>query len=118
VPLFGACEHCTDYRAQRDKAQDAHADLLVRYNNVILDLVAMKRHELGLPPTGLAQANPVSQFGPKTELAIEEMGGGYPDLKAHLTNIAVTRWMIGKAETNDLDEVDEMVATHIRLGDG
>jgi hypothetical protein len=118
MPLFGgACPHCEDYRAQRDRAQQELSVVLTEYAAAMRDAMAMKRHEMGIPPAGTSLTNPVDVLGPKTRSAIEQMSGGFSDQRAYLTNwaIAATRSAVGQGEADD--ETDTMIAHAIRQGD-
>ena len=50
--LFGSCAHCEDMRQQRDRAQSELSAVLSEHAALLRDVLAIKRHEMGLPPAG------------------------------------------------------------------
>ena len=116
--LFGGeCAQCADMRAQRDRAQQELSALLSEHAALMKDVMAIKRHELGLPPAGFEPKDPSAVLGPKTKAAIVQMAGDYTDLTTHLTN-----WAIGQvngliAMQKDPADADELIAHMIRMGD-
>lgn len=117
MPLFGACPHCEDYRQQRDRAQAELSAVLTEQAALVRDAMAMKRHELGLPPAGVSMEPPTSILGPKTKAAIETMSAGFSDQASYLTNWAITKTREALAEGEDVDSADQMIAHAIRQGD-
>lgn len=117
MPLFGACEHCADARAQRDRAQQELSVLLAEHSALVRELVAVKRHELGLPSAGMTLTDPTSVLGVRTKAAIEEMSSGYSDQRSYLTNYALVATQTALADGKSADETDYSVAQQIRMGD-
>jgi hypothetical protein len=103
MALFGDSvprEFYEDMRAQRDRAQQELSAVLAEQAALVQGVLAVKRHELGLPPAGFEPKDPLSALGKKTRAAIEEMSRGYPDQNSYLTNWALT-------EVMKVDEPDE-----------
>jgi hypothetical protein len=105
-----------DMKCDRDTWQQECSALRIEMSALMKDLVAMKRHELGLPPAGVSMADPLAKLGKKTRAAIEEMSGGMADLRSHHLNWALTEAM--KQDDDELsDEFDADLARRIYEGD-
>jgi predicted nucleic acid-binding Zn-ribbon protein len=106
-----------DMKRARDVWQQECSALRVEMSELMKDLVAVKRHELGLPPAGVSMADPMAKLGKKTKAAIEEMSRGTADQQSYLTNWALTEVMkLDEDEANDA-EVDADLARRIYEGD-
>jgi hypothetical protein len=117
MALFGDSvprEFFEDMKLQRDRLQNELSMALAEQASLIKDVMAVKRHELGLPPSGFEAKDPLSQLGKKTRAAIEEMSRGYPDQNSYLTNWALTEVM--KADDPD-EHFDAELAQRIYDGD-
>lgn len=114
--LFG-CAHCEDMRQQRDRAQAQLAMLLEEQAALLKDVLAVKRHDLGLPPAGWTATNPLDALGPKTLAAIDLQGAGFTDLRGHLTNWALVQMAEATAKHVEREAADEAIAHRIRMGD-
>jgi hypothetical protein len=102
-----------DMKAARDIWQQECAMLRQENFALMRDVIAMKRHELGLPPVGMDAKDPLAALGPKTRAMIEKRGGGYADLTSHLTNFALRR----AKELPDDDARDAVIADEIEQGE-
>jgi hypothetical protein len=88
-----------------------------RYAALVDQMVQMKRHEYSMMPAGFDpnQADPWNSIGPKTQLAVEEVSAGDPELEQHNRAQALLAWK----QYADLspEERDQKVAREIRDGD-
>lgn len=118
--VFGATvprEMYDDMKRARDMWQQECSARTAENMELMRELLAMKRHELGLPPAGVSMADPLAKLGRKTKAAIEEMSRGYPDQQSYLTNWALTEVLkLDEDEANDA-EVDADLAQRIYDGD-
>jgi type II secretory pathway predicted ATPase ExeA len=118
--VFGATvprEMYDDMKRARDIWQQECSALRIEMSELMKDVLAVKRHELGLPPAGVSMADPLAKLGRKTKAAIEEMSRGFPDQQSYLTNWALTEVMkLDEDEANDA-EVDADLAQRIYDGD-
>lgn len=119
MPLFGAapCPHCDYYRTQCDRAQAELSAVLTEYQSVVKEALAVKRHDLGMPPAGQVITDPAAVLGPLTEAAIARMSEGYPDQRSYLTNWAITETKPALVKGMNADDVDAAVAQRILDGD-
>lgn len=117
--IFGAapCPHCDYYRAQCDRAQAELSAVLTEYQSVVKEALAVKRHDLGMPPAGQVISDPTAVLGPLTQAAIEDMSQGFPDQRSYLTNYAIVQVKAGLARGASAEDVDASVAHAIREGD-
>jgi type II secretory pathway predicted ATPase ExeA len=106
-----------DMKRARDTWQQECSARTAENMELMKEILAMKRHELGLPPAGVSMADPLAKLGRKTKAAIEEMSRGFPDQQSYLTNWALTEVMkLDEDEANDA-EVDADLAQRIYDGD-
>jgi hypothetical protein len=120
MALFGdsvSREIYEDMKRARDMWQQECSARTAENMELMKEILAMKRHELGLPPAGVSMADPLAKLGRKTKAAIEEMSRGFPDQQSYLTNWALTEVMkLDEDEANDA-EVDADLAQRIYDGD-
>jgi hypothetical protein len=109
------CEHCEDMRAQRDRAQQELSALLSEQSALVKEVLAVKRHDLGMPPAGFTPSDPLATLGKKTRAAIEEMSRGFPDLVGYNTNWAINE--ARKVDDPESPEFDAELAQRIYDGD-
>lgn len=118
--VFGATvprEMYDDMKRARDMWQQECSARTAENMELMKEILAMKRHERGLPPAGVSMADPLAKLGRKTKAAIEEMSRGYPDQQSYLTNWALTEVLkLDEDEANDA-EVDADLAQRIYDGD-
>lgn len=118
--VFGATvprEMYDDMKRARDMWQQECSARTAENMELMKEILAMKRHELGLPPPGVSMADPLAKLGRKTKAAIEEMSRGFPDQQSYLTNWALTEVLkLDEDEANDA-EVDADLAQRIYDGD-
>jgi hypothetical protein len=117
--VFGATvprEIYEDMKRARDIWQQECSALRIEMSELMKDVLAVKRHELGLPPAGVSLADPMAKLGKKTRAAIEEMSRGTADQQSYLTNWALTEVLKLDDEANDA-EVDADLAQRIYDGD-
>jgi hypothetical protein len=118
MALFGDSvprEFYEDMRQQRDRLAQELSHALAEQSALIEGVLAVKRHDLGMPPAGFTAADPLSTLGKKTRAAIEEMSGGLADLRSHHLNWALTQAM--KVEDPENPEFDADLAQRIYDGD-
>lgn len=110
-------EQYEDMKRARDIWQAECAFLRTELSGLMKDVIAVKRHELGIPPAGTIPENPASILGPLTLAAIEHVADGYADVYAHQMNLAVREMRAGLAQHRGADELDAELADSIRRGD-
>lgn len=110
-------EQYDDMKRARDTWQAECAYLRAELSGLMKDMIAVKRHELGLPPSGMAVSDPTSILGPKTMSAIEMVADGFADVRAQQMNWAVVQTKHGLAHGRDADDLDAELAAQIRQGD-
>lgn len=105
-------------KGQLDVANHRADQAEARYAALVEQMLAFKRHEMAMMPAGFdpAQADPWNAVGGKTQLAVEEMGGGDPELEKYLKGQALLAWK-QYADLPDTER-DRKVAAEIRAGDG
>lgn len=97
-------------------AQSNERAALERYEALLKQTLEIKRHEHAMMPAGFdpAKLDPMSQLGPQTQAAIEEVGRD-PELRLYLRNFALREYM---TSTEDDPQVkDKTVAQRILDGD-
>lgn len=89
-----------------------------RSHAVTLEALAIKRHEMQMPPAGWAPPpDPFDVLGPKTQAAIEDFANGDRELRARLIGTATNlRAGLSLGEL-DGEDLDEEVANRIAEGD-
>lgn len=120
MALFGETvprEMYDDMKRARDIWQQECSALRVEMSALMHDVIAVKRHELGIPPAGTMPVDPLAVLGPKTKAAIDKVSEGYADLRAQQTNHAVAEMNVGLAHRRDPDELDAELAASILEGD-
>lgn len=106
-----------DMKRARDIWQQECSALRIEMSALMRDVLAVKRHDLGIPPAGALPENPASIVGPLTLSAIEQVSEGYADVYAHQMNLAVRETRAGLASKRDPEELDAALAEMIRQGD-
>jgi hypothetical protein len=101
-----------------DRFLDALERERERSHAVTLEALAIKRHEMQMPPAGWAPPpDPFDALGAKTQAAIEDFANGDRELRARLIGTA-TNLRAGLAFGDVADEdLDEEVANRIAEGD-
>ena len=123
MALFGDSvprEMYEDMRAQRDQALVDRRAIEVRYSALVSQTLDIKRHEMGMVPTGFdaARSDPTTLLGPKTNLAIDNFAGGDPELRRLLITRAIYETQSASSgDGADGDAVDTHVAQLITAGD-
>lgn len=106
-----------DMKRARDTWQQECALLRTELTQAYKELVAVKRHELGLPPAGFEPKDPASVLGPRTKAAIQQQSGDFTDLAGYLTNWAIGQMTDRLARNQDTETADAEVAHAIRMGE-
>ena len=107
-----------DVKKDRDHWRTAHAALVEKFTAQTAELVAIKRHEMGLPPAGFEPKDPASVLGKRTLAAIDEAAMGDASLRAHYLNFAIRETATATAsEGESLEDADRMIALRILRGD-
>lgn len=89
-----------------------------RSHEVVKEALALKRHDLQMPPAGWTPgADPMELLGPKTQLAIEEFAAGDPQARRYLIGRATILAAAHKAQGHEPDEADADVAETIQAGE-
>jgi hypothetical protein len=102
-------------RAQRDRAQQELSAILAEQSGLIKEVLAVKRHDLGMPPAGFTPSDPLSTLGKRTRAAIEEMARGFPEQNTYMTNWAINE--ARKVDDPESPEFDAELAQRIYDGD-
>lgn len=112
-------EQYDDMRHQRDAALSRAAIADDRLVEMVREVLAVKRHDLGMIPSGFdaAAASPDSMLGPMTLMAVDAFAAGYPDLRQQLIGTAINEMAVKRAQGMDTASADEEVAGLIRRGD-
>lgn len=123
MALFGDTvsreHHDTVVSLLKEQLATAQADLAAertRFEALVVQTIAIKRHEHGMMPQGFdpATLDPMAKFGPQTTAAIEEIGRD-GELRNYLINFAHREYLV--TPHDDREAQDEAVAERIRAGD-
>lgn len=120
MALFGDSVSREAYDLALQQLMKAQADLRAereRYDALLKQTLEIKRHEHAMMPAGFdpAALDPMSQLGPQTQAAIEEVGRD-PELRLYLRNFALREYL-KLSDEKDADLKDRTVAMRILAGD-
>jgi hypothetical protein len=89
-----------------------------RLHAVTLEALAIKRHEMQMPPAGWAPpGDPFDALGPKTQAAIDAFANGDRELRARLIGTATNLRVSLALHGTEGEDLDEEVAARIEEGD-
>jgi hypothetical protein len=110
-------EFYDEMKARAERAESELAQYRARYGVLVDQVVAIKRHEMGMHPANFnpEDLDPMKALGTKTQAAIEEFCYGDPELRNYLRNWALSE--IQKRHDVDPDERDETLANAIATGE-
>jgi hypothetical protein len=108
-----------DVCRQRDEAVQDRRAADARYEALVTEMTALKRHDIAAGPnaTDLNAWDPTNGLGGRTLMAVEEFAAGDPELRRKLIATAHTLTAAERLQTSDPDQVDEIVAEKIIQGD-
>lgn len=104
-------------KSRAERAESELAQYRLRYGVLVDQVVAIKRHEMGMHPANFNpdDLDPMKALGPKTQAAIEEFCFGDPELRNYLRNWSLTE--VQKRHDVPADERDETISKAIALGE-
>lgn len=117
MPLFGDSSPMVP-QGIVDRFLDVLEKERERSHALALEALAIKRHEMQMPPAGWAPPpDPFDVLGPKTQAAIEDFANGDRELRARLIGTATN--LRAGLSLGDLDgeDLDTEVANRIAEGD-
>jgi hypothetical protein len=101
-----------------DRFLDALERERARSHAITLEALAIKRHEMQMPPADWAPpGDPFEALGPKTQAAIDAFANGDRELRARLIGTATNLYAALKLQDVDGEELDADVAMRIEEGD-
>ncbi len=108
------------YDAEKERRVAAEVmlgDVMARYDELVKQIVDIKRHEHGMNPEGFdpRTLDPAFGLGSRTMAAVDEFAAGDPELRRHLVNVAWREW--SKNDTMEAGERDQEVAQLILAGE-
>jgi hypothetical protein len=104
--------------AMVDRFLDALERERERSHALALEALAIKRHEMQMPPAGWAPpGDPFDALGPKTQAAIDAFANGDRELRARLIGTATNLRVSLALHGTEGEDLDEEVAARIEEGD-